>query len=54
MSDNGRSYSQTELLVAVAASLLEDNKSAILGTGLPLLAGLLAQRDPRAEPASDL
>jgi acyl CoA:acetate/3-ketoacid CoA transferase beta subunit len=38
------SYSKTELLVTVAASLLEDNKSAILGTGLPLLAGLLAQK----------
>ena len=37
-------YSKTELLVAVAASLLENNKSAILGTGLPLLAGLLAQK----------
>ena len=37
-------YSKTELLVTVAASLLEDLKSAILGTGLPLLAGLLAQK----------
>lgn len=37
-------YSKTELLVTVAASLLEDRKSAILGTGLPLLAGLLAQK----------
>lgn len=37
-------YSKTELLVTVAASLLEDRQSAILGTGLPLLAGLLAQK----------
>jgi len=37
-------YTQTELLVTVASSLLEDRKSAILGTGLPLLAGLLAQK----------
>jgi glutaconate CoA-transferase, subunit B len=37
-------YSTIELLVTVASSLLEDHKSAILGTGLPLLAGLLAQR----------
>jgi glutaconate CoA-transferase subunit B len=42
MSEPG--YTRTELLVAVAASLLEDRRSAILGTGLPLLAGLLAQR----------
>ena len=39
-----KSYSRIELLVTVAASLLDDNKSAILGTGMPLLAGLLAQR----------
>ena len=44
MSGNNGSYSQTELLVTVASSLLQDNKSAILGTGLPLLAGLLAQK----------
>jgi acyl CoA:acetate/3-ketoacid CoA transferase beta subunit len=37
-------YTRTELLVTVASSLLEDGKSAILGTGLPLLAGLLAQK----------
>jgi acyl CoA:acetate/3-ketoacid CoA transferase beta subunit len=41
--DNGP-YTRTELLVTVASSLLQDNKSAILGTGLPLLAGLLAQK----------
>ena len=44
MSGNNGSYTQTELLVTVASSLLQDNKSAILGTGLPLLAGLLAQK----------
>lgn len=37
------SYTQTELLVTVAAGLLEDGKSAIIGTGLPLLSALLAQ-----------
>lgn len=37
-------YTKIELLVAVASSLLADNKSAVLGTGLPLLAGLLAQK----------
>jgi glutaconate CoA-transferase subunit B len=44
MSSNGAAYAQSELLATVASSLLEDGKSAILGTGLPLLAGLLAQR----------
>ena len=44
MPGKNGSYTQTELLVTVAASLLQDNKSAILGTGLPLLAGLLAQK----------
>jgi acyl CoA:acetate/3-ketoacid CoA transferase beta subunit len=38
------SYTQTELLVTVAAGLLENGKSAIIGTGLPLLSALLAQR----------
>jgi len=37
-------YTRTELLVTVASGLLEDGRSAILGTGLPLLAGLLAQK----------
>lgn len=37
-------YTKTELLVAVAASLLENGKSVVVGTGLPLLSALLAQR----------
>lgn len=37
-------YTRIELLACVAASLLEDRRSAIIGTGLPMLAGLLAQR----------
>jgi glutaconate CoA-transferase, subunit B len=37
-------YSSTELLACVAAHLLEDGKSAFVGTGLPLIAGMLAQR----------
>ncbi len=44
MSDTIATYTRTELLVAVAAGLLEDCSSAIIGTGMPLLAGLLAQR----------
>ncbi len=37
-------YSSTELLACVAARLLEDKKSILVGTGLPMIAGLLAQR----------
>ena len=42
--DKQLSFTQTELLVTVAAGLLEDGKSAIIGTGLPLLSALLAQK----------
>ena len=37
-------YNLTELLACVAASLLEDGCSVFVGTGLPLVAGMLAQR----------
>ena len=37
-------YNLTELLACVAASLLEAGSSVIVGTGLPLVAGMLAQR----------
>jgi acyl CoA:acetate/3-ketoacid CoA transferase beta subunit len=37
-------YNPTELLACVAASFLEDGKSVFVGTGLPLLAAMLAQR----------
>jgi glutaconate CoA-transferase subunit B len=37
-------YTQTELLACVAARMLEDRKSVFVGTGLPMIAGLLAQR----------
>jgi len=37
-------YTSTELLIAVASHLLEDKKSVLVGTGLPMLAALLAQR----------
>ncbi len=44
MADEATTYTRTELLVTVAASLFEDNTRAIIGTGLPMLAGLLARR----------
>jgi len=34
----------TELLATVAAGLLEDGKSVFVGTGLPMIAAMLAQR----------
>ncbi len=37
-------YSSTELLATVAAKTLEDKKSVFVGTGLPMIAAMLAQR----------
>lgn len=37
-------YSESELLACVAAGLLEDGKSVFVGTGLPMIATMLAQR----------
>jgi glutaconate CoA-transferase subunit B len=37
-------YTPTELLSCVAARLLEDGKSVFVGTGLPMIAAMLAQR----------
>ena len=37
-------YTPTELLAYVAAGLLEDGKSVLVGTGLPMIASMLAQR----------
>jgi len=37
-------YTATELLATVASRQLEDRKSVFVGTGLPMIAGLLAQR----------
>lgn len=44
MVSEASTYSPMELLAAVAARLLEDKKSVLVGTGLPIIAGLLAQR----------
>ena len=41
---NDTDYTPTELLAYVAADLLEDNKSVFVGTGLPMIAAMLAQR----------
>lgn len=37
-------YTETELLACVASHVLEDGKSVFVGTGLPMIAAMLAQR----------
>jgi acyl CoA:acetate/3-ketoacid CoA transferase beta subunit len=37
-------YTPAELITCVAARLLEDNRSVLVGTGLPMIASMLAQR----------
>ena len=39
-----KNYTPTELLACVAAKMLEDRKSVFVGTGLPMIASMLAQR----------
>src|SRR5512133_659563 len=41
--ESGR-YTLMELMVCTAAHLLEDNKTAVIGTGAPLAAAMLAQK----------
>jgi glutaconate CoA-transferase subunit B len=40
---NGR-YKLMELMICVAARQLEDNRTAVIGTGMPLAAAMLAQK----------
>ena len=44
MAEQTTTHSPTELLACVAARLLENRKSVLVGTGLPMIAVLLAQR----------
>ena len=37
-------YNTTELMACVASRVLEDGKSVFVGTGLPIIATMLAQR----------
>ncbi len=39
-----KKYSTIELMACVAARILEDRKSVFVGTGLPMIAAMLAQR----------
>jgi glutaconate CoA-transferase subunit B len=41
---DGLNYSPTELLICTAARLMEDNTTAFIGTGIPMLAASLAQK----------
>lgn len=43
MSGN-KDYTMGELLAVAASKMLEDKKSAFIGTGLPMIASMLAQR----------
>ena len=44
MTQNNRRYNLMELMVCVAARQLEDGKTAVIGTGMPLAAAMLAQK----------
>lgn len=41
---SARGYSPVELMVCAAARMLEDGKAVFVGTGMPMLAAVLAQR----------
>lgn len=41
---NKRNYNLLELMVCTAAHALEDGKTAVIGTGMPLTAAMLAQK----------
>jgi glutaconate CoA-transferase subunit B len=43
-SNSTSTYSATELMICVAARLMEDGTTAFIGTGIPMLAASLAQR----------
>jgi len=44
MTQENRRYNLMELMVCVAARQLEDGKTAVIGTGMPLAAAMLAQK----------
>jgi glutaconate CoA-transferase subunit B len=41
---SGQEYNPTELLICTASRLMEDETTAFIGTGIPMLAAALAQR----------
>jgi glutaconate CoA-transferase subunit B len=44
MMMNDQAYSKTELMICVAARLFEDGSTAFIGTGIPMLAAMLAAK----------
>ena len=44
MKSNDKRYNLMELMVCVAARQLEDSRTAVIGTGMPLAAAMLAQK----------
>jgi len=44
MANQATKYNQRELQACVASKMLEDKKSVFVGTGLPMIASMLAQR----------
>jgi glutaconate CoA-transferase subunit B len=44
MMMNDQTYSKTELMICVAARLFEDGTTAFIGTGIPMLAAMLAAK----------
>jgi glutaconate CoA-transferase, subunit B len=44
MAESNSRYNLIELMICAAAHLLEDNRIAVIGTGLPLAAAMLAQK----------
>lgn len=41
---NASSYNPTELMICTASRLMENNRTAFIGTGIPMLAAALAQK----------
>ncbi|PIZ26118.1 MAG: 3-oxoacid CoA-transferase, partial [Chloroflexi bacterium CG_4_10_14_0_8_um_filter_57_5] len=39
-----QTYSKTELMICVAARLFEDGTTCLIGTGIPMLAAMLAAK----------
>jgi glutaconate CoA-transferase subunit B len=44
MADQNSDYTLMELMICAAANLLEDGRAAVIGTGAPLAAAMLAQK----------
>jgi len=43
-NDKSNNYNMTEFMICAASKFLEDGKTVVIGTGLPMLASMLAQK----------